>query len=437
MGSVEPTDQNLAALEAGIRDIVRELTQTASEGTMGLMANSRGNRLLAYRQGLHELQGRLPEYEEKMKALHLDLGIRDSDKIGARIADELGRAASHLAQSLAMSLRGPDRAAALREAEHFKGNVGIRVTGAAGRALVAVEKLRRQEQGPTVTTPGGRTDPLDDSLRSLDPDGMTDFGAAFADVLRRMGSEIEVTHNLGGPDESRRKTKTLKNREKEYPRREYFGFAPGDTVSAGDVLQFLGTNDRWTVIDTETQVAMNKPVQIKAFVEKLKAGSSLPLAPARAVAPTGSQKVFIVHGQDEEAKLAVQVLLQRLGLQGVVLHEQPNKGRTIIEKFEDHADVDFAVVLLTPDDVGGPAEAPRDALKARARQNVLFELGYFFAKLQRGHVCALLKGDVEIPSDISGIIWVRMDQAKAWQNDLARELHGAGLKVDMNRLLTT
>jgi predicted nucleotide-binding protein len=98
-------------------------------------------------------------------------------------------------------------------------------------------------------------------------------------------------------------------------------------------------------------------------------------------------------------KESVARFLEKLDLRPIILHEQPNKGRTVIEKFEAHSDVGFAVVLLTPDDVGGLASSP-DKLSRRARQNVILELGYFIGKLGRAKVCALYKEGVEIPSDI-------------------------------------
>jgi predicted nucleotide-binding protein len=114
--------------------------------------------------------------------------------------------------------------------------------------------------------------------------------------------------------------------------------------------------------------------------------------------------VFLVHGHDEGVLQAVARFLEQLGLQAIVLREQPDSGRTIIEKFEHYADqVGFAVILLTPDDVAGKADAPGSAL--RARQNVIFELGFFAGKLGRGRACLLKKGDIEIPSDLYGVIY--------------------------------
>ena len=146
-----------------------------------------------------------------------------------------------------------------------------------------------------------------------------------------------------------------------------------------------------------------------------------------------NNRVFVVHGHDEEAKQSVARTIQTLGLEPVILHEQANQGRTIIEKFEAYGDVTFAVVLLTPDDLGGSHAKPQ-ALQPRARQNVIFELGYFIGRLGREAVCPLYKGEVELPSDISGVVFVPMGIGDAWKVELAREMKAAGLDVDLNRL---
>lgn len=129
-----------------------------------------------------------------------------------------------------------------------------------------------------------------------------------------------------------------------------------------------------------------------------------------------THSVFIVHGRDSNAKYQLKDLLREWRVRPVILHEQPNRGRAIIEKFEDHSEeVRCAIVLLTPDDKGCSADT--DDWKPRARQNVIFELGYFFAKLGRGKVICLHKGDVELPSDISGIIYIPFD------TDLKKEVY--------------
>jgi predicted nucleotide-binding protein len=147
----------------------------------------------------------------------------------------------------------------------------------------------------------------------------------------------------------------------------------------------------------------------------------------------GGKRVFIVHGHDDGARDAVARFLQKLDLQPVVLHEQPNMGRTIIEKFEEHSAVAFAVVLFTPDDVGHPAGNP-SAAKPRARQNVLLELGFFMHAVGRHKVCVLYRPGVEIPSDYAGVLYHELDKAGAWQIQLAKEMKAVGLPIDMNNV---
>ena len=114
-----------------------------------------------------------------------------------------------------------------------------------------------------------------------------------------------------------------------------------------------------------------------------------------------------------------------LGLEPVILHEQANLGRTIIEKFEDHAHVGFAVALLTPDDAGS-LQGEENSSKPRARQNVIFEFGYFIGKLGRERVCALVKGDVEKPSDYDGVLYISLNDPNDWKIELIKELKAAG-----------
>lgn len=175
---------------------------------------------------------------------------------------------------------------------------------------------------------------------------------------------------------------------------------------------------------------------LESIIERLELIPDLHQAKAHDEEPgpaAPSRKIFIVHGHDEAAKQQVARLLERLQLEPIILHEKPNKGRTIIEKIEQHADVAFAVVLLTPDDIGGTAQQSQE-LKKRARQNVIFELGYFYAKLGRDKACALYKPGVELPSDMSGILYEKMDDAGRWELELAKEISAAGITVDLNLL---
>ena len=146
-----------------------------------------------------------------------------------------------------------------------------------------------------------------------------------------------------------------------------------------------------------------------------------------------TNKVFLIHGRDEGTRDAVARLLSNLGLEPVILAEQASQGKTIIEKFESHAQVKFAIALLTPDDVGSLSN-DSDSTRPRARQNVIFELGYFIGRLGRDGVCALTKGEVEIPSDYSGVVYIPLDDG-GWKFDLVKELKAAGFPVDANQAL--
>jgi predicted nucleotide-binding protein len=148
-------------------------------------------------------------------------------------------------------------------------------------------------------------------------------------------------------------------------------------------------------------------------------------------APPLTRKVFVVHGHDEEAKQTVARFLEKLKLEPIILSERPNEGRTIIEKFEKNSEVGFAVVILTPDDMGYQKDCP-DQIRPRARQNVILELGYFVGRLTRSRVCALYKGSVEMPSDFHGVIYLPMDEGSGWKLKLASELKQAKIEIDMN-----
>ncbi len=172
------------------------------------------------------------------------------------------------------------------------------------------------------------------------------------------------------------------------------------------------------------------PSILQSFIDEI--NEYWPDETPQTTAPTPTaigRDIFIVHGHDEGAKQTVARFIEKLKLRPIILHEQPNEGRTVIEKFEDYTNVGFAVVLMTPDDVGASVNEQSN-LKPRARQNVIFELGFFAGKLSRGRVCALYKGNVEIPSDYKGVLYVPMEAD--WQLSLAKEIKAAGLPVDLN-----
>lgn len=150
-------------------------------------------------------------------------------------------------------------------------------------------------------------------------------------------------------------------------------------------------------------------------------------------APMDKSKVFIVHGHDGEAKQAVARFVENLGFEAIILHEQASAGNTIIEKIEANSNVGFGIVLYTPCDLGRSKEE-KDQLKPRARQNVVFEHGYLIGKIGRENVCALVKGDIETPNDISGVVYIKMDEGDGWKLAVAKEMKESGYEVDLNKI---
>lgn len=141
-----------------------------------------------------------------------------------------------------------------------------------------------------------------------------------------------------------------------------------------------------------------------------------------------SNKIFIIHGHDELMKSSVQLLLTRAGLNDIVLHEQPDRGRTIIDKLiEETNDACYAIALLSPDDVGENGK--------RARQNVILEIGYFLGKLGKERVRLLVKENIEIPSDLHGIIYEPFDTAGNWRMKLLKEMQAVGIALDIDEVI--
>ena len=141
------------------------------------------------------------------------------------------------------------------------------------------------------------------------------------------------------------------------------------------------------------------------------------------------KKVFIVHGHDNALKQEVARMVEKQGLEAIILSEQANRGKTIIEKFEENVDVGAAICLFTGDDYGKAKDATSENL--RARQNVVFEAGYFMGKLGREKVILIADANIEVPSDLQGVVYTSKNM---WQTDVLRELKAIGYKVDFNKL---
>jgi predicted nucleotide-binding protein len=147
-----------------------------------------------------------------------------------------------------------------------------------------------------------------------------------------------------------------------------------------------------------------------------------------------SRQAFVVHGHDEGARESVARFLEKVDLKPIILHERPSKGRTLITKFrEESADIGFAIVLMTPDDRG--AEVGEPATRQRSRQNVVFEPGFFIGRLGPERVAALVKGNIERPSDFDGVVYIDLDDAGGWRQQLGRELGAAGYEIDWNKVM--
>jgi predicted nucleotide-binding protein len=221
---------------------------------------------------------------------------------------------------------------------------------------------------------------------------------------------------------------------------EYRRYSRATKLDHGSVLMSLGGGPRDNSHEARQYVAEGKVEAVQILRSAINwlhdeiadDAETAPAEESARAAAAPSRNIFIVHGHDEAARQTVARFIERIGFEAIILSEQANQGRTVIEKIEAHGDVGFAVVLLTPDDVGGKGA---DSLRPRARQNVLLELGYFIALLGRERVCTLAKGDLEIPTDFAGVVWEPLDDGGAWKTALARELKAAGYPVDWNKVM--
>jgi len=163
---------------------------------------------------------------------------------------------------------------------------------------------------------------------------------------------------------------------------------------------------------------------IQSLEEILKENTRVHVKPA-------TNKIFIVHGSDNESKLSLESLLRDVGLDPIILHKQANEGKTLIEKFEEYAGkAQYAFVLFTPDDVGGKDEKH---LRPRARQNAILEYGYFLGKLKRKNVCCLYKEGTEIPSDMDGLVYIKfLKTPEDSYREITRELQAAGYSIKLS-----
>ena len=172
----------------------------------------------------------------------------------------------------------------------------------------------------------------------------------------------------------------------------------------------------------------------KAELEAIFALGGAEVSPATATAPKDERtKIFVVHGHDTLALEQLELVLRRLGLDPYILQNNDGESKTLIEALEQkiYKEAAFGIVLLTPDDFGYPKNKPDEDRQPRARQNVILELGMVLASLGRERMVLLKKGALEIPTDVSGIIYLEFnDHVKEVAVKLATRMKGAGIEID-------
>lgn len=170
-------------------------------------------------------------------------------------------------------------------------------------------------------------------------------------------------------------------------------------------------------------------IMLNDCLEELKEENVTPISEKASSVGFDFSKVFIVHGHDGELKHHVARIIEKQGIEPVILSEQTSQGRTIIEKFEEYSDVGGAICLFTSDDLGRSKKDDRE--QARARQNVVFETGYFMGKLGRKHTIILADKGVDMPSDLSGVVYTDVTD---WRVAVLKELKQMGYTINLNKL---
>ena len=259
---------------------------------------------------------------------------------------------------------------------------------------------------------------------------LIDRGMREADELLAQAEDVNTTHDYR---EWTRNCERWDARTKAALESVFEGPFPEEFHRAATrgIFTQVGQSDEQTFVNRQEGLkrGINLLLSIEERMEFLEEPGEV--LEARPRTPGGKQ-IFVIHGRNEGLRAQVARLLERLGLDAIILQEQADRGRTVIEKFEDHAlDVGYAVALLTPDDYGkGPDDEEWPDAPNRARQNVILELGYFMGTLGRDRVAALYEAGTELPSDIHGVLYIPLDAT--WELRLAKEMKAAGLPVDLN-----
>lgn len=196
-----------------------------------------------------------------------------------------------------------------------------------------------------------------------------------------------------------------------------------------DTLDYLERYEYIRSIDIDNAIMYMKTAAFDSFTEYMLAMEPEVEKPMTLV--YDNKKVFVVHGHDHALLDEVELMLRRIGLEPVIVKNEANSGRTIIQKITDLSDVGFGIILYTCCDEG--RKKGTTELKDRARQNVIFEHGYLYAKLGPGRVAALNDSGIEVPSDLAGVVYIPRS-APDWKNQLMREMRAAGLEFDSTKV---
>jgi predicted nucleotide-binding protein len=190
-----------------------------------------------------------------------------------------------------------------------------------------------------------------------------------------------------------------------------------------DIQGWENTRSHWSIKDVDL---------IDVLAKHRTLPKSIKLPESNVVPTVSKSNIFIVHGRERTVKFEVGLWVRRIGLEEIILHDQPSLGRTLISKFQECGkDAAFAIVIMTPDDMGGLLDCPQ---QPRSRQNVIFELGFFIAKLGADRVAVLITDSaIEKPSDYDGVVYITYDIHGAWKRALAREFTELQIPFDMAR----
>ena len=187
--------------------------------------------------------------------------------------------------------------------------------------------------------------------------------------------------------------------------------------------QVLGNFLTITPIDILSYKEHAKDITTTVFNRMLSTILAKPTTPSSLIIqPNDQAKVLVVHGRDYLAKETTIKFLEKIGITSIILHEQTRDGETIVEKIEQNLNIGFAIVLYTPSGF---------EIKPHAQQNIVFEHGYLIGKLGRRKVCALVKGNIEAPVTINGVVYISLDALETWHQAMTKELKLAGYRVNL------